>query len=296
MRKSVVIVLVGLIGLVLSDCKSPKFVMTPARTVEEDQRFLYYFYPAQQLFEEGEYQKSFELMQFCYKLNPRDAMVNQYLGDFFIGMHKEDVALAFYERSQANDPQNDKIWVRLRDCYMHLRMPDKALRAQDELDKQNGYDYVSALTRYYIYSMKNDAESALKAVNDYLETDPENVQFLHLKVQLYEFLPKTKVKDKIEAYRQLIAADPYNTMVLNNYAYLLATHKGNLKEAEALSRRTLQSEPNNPVYLDTYAWILYLQGEQALAELYIRQAVNKLGGQKEPEVEQHYETIINKKK
>ncbi|MBO7502283.1 MAG: tetratricopeptide repeat protein [Paludibacteraceae bacterium] len=283
-------------SLMLSGCKSPKFVMTPARTVEEDQRFLYYFYPAQKLFEEGEYQKSFELMQFCYKLNPNDAMVNQYLGDFFIGMHKEDVALAFYERSQANDPKNEKIWQRLRDCYMHQRLPDKALWAQDELDKQNGYDYMSAITRYYIYSMKNDVDRAMQSIDDYLATDPENVQFLRLKVQLYEFMPKAKIKDKIAAYRQLIAADPYNTMVLNNYAYLLATHKGDLKEAEALSRRTLQSEPNNPVYLDTYAWILYLQGEQTLAKLYIQQAVNKLGEQQEPEVQQHYDIIMKGKK
>lgn len=270
--------------------------MAPALTVEEEQRFLYYFYQAQLLFEEEKYQTSFELMQFCYKLNPNDAIVCQYLGDFYVGLKRYDVALTFFEQAQKHNPKNVHIWYRLKECYLTLRLPDKALYAQDQIDKIDGYDAYSALTRYRIYALKGDANNALKAINDYLKIEPENIQFLLFRVQLYEILPKTKIKTKIAAYEQLLAVDPYNLSVLNNYAYLLATNKGDLRKAEALSRKTIQAEPNNPVYLDTYAWILFLRGEQSLAEFYISKALREVDQQNEAEVRSHYEQIMKQHK
>jgi len=270
--------------------------ISPALTCAEEQRFLYYFYEAQRLFEAEDYQKSFELMQFCYKLHPNDAMVCQYLGDFYAGMNRKDVALAFFEQAKKHDTKNEGIWPRLLECYISLRLLEQAIAAQDEIDRINGYDVYSALNRYRIFAMKGDGQNAIKAVNDYLDVDPANVQFLVFRVQLLEAIPNVKYKQKVMAYEQLLAADPYNIMAMNNYAYLLATHKGDLKKAEALSRHTIQMEPNNPIYLDTYAWILYLQGEQKLAEFYIQQAQLQMGNQQEEEINQHYNAIMQHKK
>lgn len=40
-----------------------------------------------------------------------------------------------------------------------------------------------------------------------------------------------------------------------------------------MSYRTVKAEPKNATYLDTYAWILFMQGRYAEAKIYIDQAV-----------------------
>ena len=65
-------------------------------------------------------------------------------------------------------------------------------------------------------------------------------------------------------------------MALNNYAYFLAESGKDLKQAERMSQRTINEEPENIVYLDTYAWILHLQGYHSLAKFYIERAITNI--------------------
>ena len=42
------------------------------------------------------------------------------------------------------------------------------------------------------------------------------------------------------------------------------------------SRKTIEAEPENATYLDTYAWIMFQQERYSEAKIYIEQAVNHL--------------------
>jgi Tfp pilus assembly protein PilF len=64
-----------------------------------------------------------------------------------------------------------------------------------------------------------------------------------------------------------------NIGCLNNYAYYLSLKNERLDEAEQMSYRTVKAEPENATYLDTYAWILFMQGRYAEARIYIDQAL-----------------------
>ncbi|MDE6637161.1 MAG: tetratricopeptide repeat protein, partial [Muribaculaceae bacterium] len=66
-------------------------------------------------------------------------------------------------------------------------------------------------------------------------------------------------------YDVVLALNPESAIVLNNYAYYLALGGGDLDKAEELSRKAVFEQPENPTYLDTLAWILYLKGEYAEA-------------------------------
>lgn len=66
------------------------------------------------------------------------------------------------------------------------------------------------------------------------------------------------MKEAIEAYESALAFDSSNLSVLNNYAYYLALAGMNLDKALEMSARTLQDEPDELIYVDTYAWILFL--------------------------------------
>lgn len=76
-----------------------------------------------------------------------------------------------------------------------------------------------------------------------------------------------------ECYEISLQLDSTQTMVLNNYAYQLALLDRDLERAEEMSRATLKEEPDNPTYLDTYAWILYRSGRIKEARRYIDKAI-----------------------
>lgn len=71
------------------------------------------------------------------------------------------------------------------------------------------------------------------------------------------------------AYEQALEYNPHNVSCLNNYAYFLSLAGERLDYAERMSRRTIEAEPENATYLDTYAWILYRRGRYAQARRYI---------------------------
>lgn len=64
-----------------------------------------------------------------------------------------------------------------------------------------------------------------------------------------------------------------NIMALNNYAYYMSTSGKDLHKAESMSYKTIKAEPNNATYLDTYAWILFMEERYAEAKTYIDQAL-----------------------
>ena len=58
-------------------------------------------------------------------------------------------------------------------------------------------------------------------------------------------------------YDKVLRNDPENAYVLNNYAYFLSEEGKRLDEALKMSAKTIEQEPKNVTYIDTYAWVLY---------------------------------------
>jgi tetratricopeptide (TPR) repeat protein len=71
--------------------------------------------------------------------------------------------------------------------------------------------------------------------------------------------------------------DARNPFVCNNYAYSLCLRGTDLQRALKLSETSLEIEPENPAYLDTYAWILFHLKRYDQAEQAARSAI-ALGG------------------
>lgn len=70
-----------------------------------------------------------------------------------------------------------------------------------------------------------------------------------------------KTEEAYTMYENSLLFDDSQPMVYNNYAYFLAIDGGDLEKAAKLSSISLALDEQNPTYLDTYAWILYLSGE-----------------------------------
>lgn len=76
-----------------------------------------------------------------------------------------------------------------------------------------------------------------------------------------------------KAFEECLKLRPDDMSTLNNYAYYLAEQHLELEKALAMSRRTIDAEPDNANSLDTYAWILHLMGRDAEALPHMQKAV-----------------------
>lgn len=137
-----------------------------------------------------------------------------------------------------------------------------------------GTYYVFALMGYGESKDKVGSEIVLdKAIKMVPKTDPD-----------YGDIMLIKADAESEAGRYDLARNYYEEAIQyaktplahNNYAYFLAVHgtKEDLDKAEELASKAVQRVRNFPTFLDTYAWVLYLKGEYALAKVYIDSAIS----------------------
>ena len=323
MRKAIYILCLLLVCTGLQAKKTKKteqtthFTIHRIMTPEEEQRFLYYFYEMARLYANEDYERAFQLAEFCCYLNPYDPVVNTYMGDYYAEWWKPkekfyyngeyyvkesplDKAILYYERAYFMDPNNESLPYRMEQVYSELHNTDRALRLLDEIDRRDGQSEYTAYRRFRHYVSLGADDLAMQTVEDYLRRNPYSERFQLLRIEVYEAL-KVKYKKKVRAYREALQVLPDYPMLLNNYAYMLATRakKGRkglerLKEAEAYSREAIRQEPQNGIYLDTYAWILYLLGEKKLALMYIKSALDKFDFNDIPaEVNRHFWKITN---
>ncbi len=139
-----------------------------------------------------------------------------------------------------------------------------------------------------------DYDSTCVVLKRALEHADEPAVRLTLLVLYGDVLGHEKRYDEtFAAYDEVLKLAPDHISTLNNYAWTLAITGGDLKKAEKMSQRTIQKESNNPTYLDTYAWILHLQGQDTLALFYIKKAIEYSGDKPSEEILEHYNVITN---
>ena len=149
---------------------------------------------------------------------------------------------------------------------------------------------MSAMQRYRLNALMKNNQQAIYEIERYLEIEPENYQFQVFRMQLYEQTqqPPTKM---IAAYDAILRMDPRNIVVMNNLAWNLCIGGGDLNRATQLSHITIMREPTNPIYLDTYAWILYKKGDYQSALFFIERAIDNSTEVVDKEIKMHYKAI-----
>lgn len=107
-------------------------------------------------------------------------------------------------------------------------------------------------------------------------------------------------KDSVEAfrdYRNALVLNPDNALAANNYAYFSATNDGDLEEALKYSEMSLRGQnSDNPTYMDTYAWILYLMGDNDKALEMQAKTIAEMdkADRQDPEALMHYGDMLMK--
>lgn len=201
-----------------------------------------------------------EQMDYAVNLDPTDAQAWNRLLVLNIISENYEAAIAAGDRAIELNPNDIELYGYIAPAYYNIKQYDKAIE---------------------VY------KKALAAVDS---TDTEHRSM---------FLggmgdAKFSMGDTIGAfalYDQAIEIDPNNVSILNNYAYFLTLCNRDLDKAERMSAKTVQAEPQNATFLDTYAWVFYKRKEYTMAQLYIEMAIkNEL--RPSSDIYDHYGDIL----
>jgi len=127
------------------------------------------------------------------------------------------------------------------------------------------------------YYQKEQLDHALNAFQNGIDvineqSDPEIVSDFY--AVMGDILhQKGREQEAFAAYDSCLQWKEDNIGCLNNYAYYLSELNQQLDKAEQMSYRTIKAEPKNATYLDTYAWILFMQKRYSEARIYIDQTL-----------------------
>ncbi|MFI3315278.1 MAG: hypothetical protein R3Y04_06395 [Rikenellaceae bacterium] len=152
--------------------------------------------------------------------------------------------------------------------------PDSALKYCLEAIEIFTEDIPIKLQTANIFAENGQIEKSKKLV-DWCIKNAENDS---LKSEYIGFLGDIshKIGDNKSAYKyydKALKVNPNNIVALNNYSYYLSLENTMLDKALEMSMRTIEIEPNNSTYLDTYGWILHKLGRNEEAKDIIKRAV-----------------------
>ena len=113
------------------------------------------------------------------------------------------------------------------------------------------------------YYQKEDYQKALETYQEGLKVIPkENIGLIsNFYWQMGDIYYQIDQKEEMyKAYDEALKYNENNVFVLNNYSYFLTLDKTDLKKAERMAAQCIKLEPDNATYLDTYAWVFFMQG------------------------------------
>ncbi len=246
-------------------------------------------------------EQKIENMETLFKLlidhYPLEEAVHGYYAAYLQYIKRDQDATAVYESMLAINPANAQTWFSLMQVFYSrkeyekvLEITDRAIAAVEDdisfyffksisLQLLERYEETIALIREAVVLFENHANKSIRS---------------DLYANLGDVYQKLERSDSaFLAYEESLKLNPENMRTLNNYAYFLSLEKKDLSKAEKMSAKTIEKEPRNSTYLDTYAWIFYQQGLYTLAKFYIERAIDNLSKDQDPGVIlEHYGDIL----
>lgn len=147
---------------------------------------------------------------------------------------------------------------------------NKLTEAKTALEKglvqfPDDFDFLNLLGN--IEQTLGNTSEALAYYEKAREQNPDDVNNLVALAGLYETMKR--YKESNAAYEKVLSIEPDNALALNNYAYYLSVRGERLNDAQKMSKKSLENNPENASYLDTYGWILFKLGKYEDARDYI---------------------------
>jgi len=192
-------------------------------------------------------------------------------------------------------PAHADAWRMLLNVELAMNEPDAAIHHGLEALNANPGNAMLLYFTGLAYLAKDDTENARKMIEAALDSSPEENPYLQSFIygglgDLYHKLAMHDVSDA--AYEEAIKLDSTNATAMNNYAYYLAERNEKLDLAVKHADRANALEPKSSTFQDTYAWVLFKQGDYPAALRWMKKAM--AGGKPSAVLHDHYGDILFK--
>lgn len=171
-------------------------------------------------------------------------------------------AAGYYSKFVAIDPSRFAVWQNLLNLDLQLDAQDSlAVHAEAALEY-----FPNQAWLYLVNGIAKHNQNKLNAAAESLEMGAKrasgNKQLL---LAIYGYLGDiyNEIKDYAKSdksYEKVLELDPLNYTVLNNYSYYLSLREERLERAKEMCATLIKGNPDNPTFLDTYAWVHYKMG------------------------------------
>jgi tetratricopeptide (TPR) repeat protein len=210
--------------------------------------------------------------------HPDESKLKLAYGEFLATQSKFDEARFQYQLVTESEPENINAWQQLLFLSLRAQDMDEVIRICNKCQ-----EIFPDATEFWLYLgiahyQKKDYLQAIETYKKGISFIPKEKPGLVSEFygQIGDTYFRIKEMDKaFEAYEEALKYNDKNIHVLNNYAYYLSLFKRELTKAERMSALCIKMEPDNATYIDTYAWIFFVQGNYLLAKMYIEQALSK---------------------
>ncbi|MDR2497355.1 MAG: tetratricopeptide repeat protein [Tannerellaceae bacterium] len=228
--------------------------------------------------QQSESDKGNELFEMLINMHPEEIDLRIMYARMLAMKEQTEEAKFHFRLVSEMAPERDDAWQSLLDIAFREGNRADALKICEKCielfpDAPEYYFYLS-IARF----QNEDFGGALEACRKGAERVPDDNK--PLKSNFYGqigdiFHEMGNDAEAFAAYEMALTFNERNISVLNNYAYFLSLRKKDLRKAERMSAQCIKMEPDNSTYLDTYAWIFFMQGNYTLAKFYIESAISK---------------------
>lgn len=218
----------------------------------------------------------YELTEILVKKYPKNPDVNTIYADFLLKNNLLKEAKVYLRKVIAVRKDKYMVWEQLlllenefknwKDLY------NESTEALNYFPNQSFLYFFNGFSAFQL----GKYEDAIKSLNFgyklITKDDPLRLDYMTFIAEC-----NYKLGNKEEAYKMFdlqLKSDSNNIMVLNNYAYYLSLDNQELDKALEMSQKTIDKEPSNATYLDTYAWILFKLKEYKKALKYIEKTIS----------------------
>lgn len=235
-----------------------------------------------------------ELLTILRKHYPEQENVHVLGGDLYLTLDQKSDAQKEYLEAIRYGSTSFQVWQNLLYLDMQLEQYENAaLHSEQAMEYHPNQAMV-----YYFNGLANvrrkqyrEAAQSLEQAKKLAGTNTAMIGEINgLLGEAYNGLKQYEKSDL--AYEDALAYNAGNENVLNNYSFYLAVRRVNLDKAEKMSGQLLKNNPNNPAYLDTYAWVLFAREKYRDARKAIEKAIT--AGPATATYFEHYGDILYK--
>lgn len=226
---------------------------------------------------ENQLARTFELANIFVEANQTEAAPYLVMGDLFAQQRKYDLARLEYRKALAIEPATYIAWQQLVFCSAQLLNNELLLKdCEDAIEyfpNEPAFFTYAAIASMQLKQYDKAVSNALKGL-EIITPDQKDIE-LQLNATLadaYHYQKNYKASDS--TYEAILNDDSLNAYAMNNYAYFLSLRKINLDKAAAMSKKSMELDPENASYMDTYGWILYVQKNYKEAKVYIEKSLS----------------------